>query len=123
MTTGYASPHFLYAEFDCNHCGKYGNAISTELLEVLEDVRAYFGGAPVTINSGVRCEQHNAAVGGASNSRHKVEYADAADIVVSGQAPSTVHAYLDKTYSGQYGLGQYSSFTHIDVRPNGPARW
>jgi len=123
LEPGYVSPHFRKTEFDCNHCGCYGELVSEELLEVLEDVRAHFGEAPVTINSGVRCAFHNANVGGASNSRHLDTYADAADIVVSGVTPHTVHAYLVGKYPSQYGLGSYSSFTHIDTRPNGPARW
>ena len=122
LPAGYISPHFREAEFDCNHCGKHGDLISKELLDVLEDVRARFK-ASVTINSGVRCDQHNKAVGGASNSRHKVEHADAADIVVQDVAPSKVHSYLTSTYPGKYGIGKYNSFTHIDVRPGGPARW
>ncbi len=120
---GYLSPHFREAEFDCNHCGEHGYFASPELLDVLEKMRAHFGGAAVTINSGVRCDQHNAAVGGANNSRHKTEYADAADVVVAGVSPDTVHAYFAGEYPNKYGLGRYSSFTHIDVRPGGPARW
>ena len=120
---GYVSPHFRIAEFNCNHCGKGGDLISRELLEVLEDVRAHFGGKPVTVNSGVRCDFHNKAVGGANNSRHKMENADAADIVVQDVAPATVHAYVIGKYPTKYGIGHYASFTHLDVRPSGPARW
>ena len=123
LKDGYVSPHFRYSEFDCNHCGKYGDLISAELVGVLEELRAHFGGKAVTINSGVRCDFHNQNVGGATNSRHKIENADAADIVVAGVAPSTVHEYLTQEYPGQYGIGRYSSFTHIDTRPGGAARW
>lgn len=119
---GYLSPHFREAEFDCNHCGKYGDTISMELIGVLEDCRAHFGKS-ITINSGVRCDYHNAAVGGAKNSRHKVENADAADVVVRDVAPSLVHQYFVDTYPGRYGIGKYNSFTHIDTRPGGSARW
>lgn len=123
LPEGYLSPHFREAEFDCNHCGKFGSHISRELLDVLEAVRAHFD-APVTINSGVRCGSHNAAVGGASNSRHKVEYADAADIVVSGIVASRVADYLEANDPGKWGIGRYpsSGFTHIDVRGHS-ARW
>ena len=120
---GYLSPHFREAEFDCNHCGMYGDRASPELLDVLEKMRAHFGDAVVTVNSGVRCDQHNAAVGGANNSRHKIEHADAADVVVAGISPSMVYTYFNREYPDRYGLGQYNSFTHIDVRPGGPARW
>jgi len=123
LPDGYISPHFRIAEFDCNHCGKYGDRISPELIDVLEELRRHFGGKAITINSGVRCDFHNANVGGAPNSRHKIEHADAADIVVAGVAPSTVHKYLTDEYPGQYGIGSYAGFTHLDTRPGGAARW
>lgn len=123
LPEGYVSEHFRESEFDCNHCGKYGDLISCQLLGVLEDVRAHFGGKAVTINSGVRCDTHNANVGGASQSRHKTGYADAADIVVKDIPPWLVADYLEARYPVKYGVGRYSSFTHIDTRPNGPARW
>ena len=119
----YVSTNFRYSEFDCNHCGQYGDTISLELVGVLERMRTHFGGKGVTINSGVRCEYHNAAVGGADNSRHLVGNADAADVVVRDVAPSLVHQYFVDMYPGRYGIGKYNSFTHIDTRPGGPARW
>lgn len=120
---GYVSEHFREAEFDCNHCGKGGDLISKELLRVLEELRSHFDGRAVTVTSGVRCDFHNKAVGGASNSRHLSKNADAADIVVDSVAPSVVHEYLRNEYTGRYGLGKYNSFTHIDVRPGPAARW
>lgn len=123
LPEGYLSPHFREAEFDCNHCGKYGDTAAVELIQVLEQLRAYFGDNGVTINSGVRCDYHNEAVGGASNSRHKAGNADAADIVVAHVSPQDVHEYLISTYPNKYGIGRYNSFTHIDTRPGAAARW
>jgi hypothetical protein len=66
LPEGYLSPHFRESEFTCNHCNSLeGHSTSQELLNVLEDVRAHFGAAPITINSGYRCETHNRNVGGA----------------------------------------------------------
>lgn len=116
---GDLSPHFSSSEFTCHHCGqlsKYG--VPDALLTVLENVRAHFGGVPVTINSGYRCPEHNAAVGGAEHSQH-IE-GTAADTVVAGVPAPEVYAYLDPTHEG--GLGCYDSFTHIDVRGS-RARW
>lgn len=121
LPEGYLSPHFRKTEFDCNHCGKYGETISKELLTVLEDVRAKFG--TVVVNSGVRCRTHNTNVGGAHNSRHLVGNADAADIVCPSTSVSNLRSYLLKKYPDRYGIGKYDSFVHIDVRPGGPARW
>lgn len=122
LSEGYLSPHFRIAEFDCNHCGLYGETIAPELIKVLEDCRAHFN-CPITINSGVRCEQHNDAVGGVTNSRHLYTNADAADIAVAEASPRQVHDYLVTKYPNKYGIGKYDSFTHVDTRPGGPARW
>jgi uncharacterized protein YcbK (DUF882 family) len=83
-------------------------------------VRDHFG-QPVTINSGYRCPSHNAAVGGATKSQHLDGIA--ADISVKDVKPSDVYAYIEQLLAGTGGLGKYSTFTHVDVRTNGPARW
>lgn len=124
LRAGYVSFHFREAEFDCNHCGRYGNLISRPLLAVLESVRDHFGGAAITVNSGVRCDLHNANVGSVKNSRHRTEFADAADIVVRGVVASRVADYLEANDPGAWGIGRYprAGFTHIDVRGYS-ARW
>jgi uncharacterized protein YcbK (DUF882 family) len=119
LPDGYVSAHFRRDEFTCNHCGKLPDgAPPQELLAILEDVRAQFGGKPVTINSGYRCPTHNANVGGASNSEHLK--GTAADIVVRDVPSGQVYAYLDPGHNG--GLGSYPTFTHVDVRGS-RARW
>lgn len=119
LPPGYLSPHFTEWEFCCHHCGELpAEGIDTDLLVVLEDVRTHFGGKPVTVNSGYRCPDHNASVGGVEDSQH-VE-GKAADITVADTSPTEVHAYLDSRHEG--GLGLYSTFVHIDVRGY-RARW
>lgn len=112
------SPYFKREEFACK-CGCGFDTVDTELLDILDDVREYFN-APVTINSACRCEKHNEEVGGSKGSQHKL--GRAADIVVRGKTPEEVHDYLDSKYPDSYGLGRYSTFTHIDSRDN-KARW
>ena len=112
------SEHFSRSEFACR-CGCGFDSISPELITVLEDVRMHFG-APVKINSGCRCEKHNAKVGGVPNSQHVQGIA--ADIVVIGINTNRVADYLERKYPDRYGVGRYSSFTHIDVR-QAKARW
>ena len=115
------SQNFRKTEFACNHCGDLGpNGIDQELLNVLEMLRTHFGNTPVTITSGYRCQTHNTNVGSTESSQHRK--GTAADIQVKDVAPNTVHAYLVGKYPNQYGIGRYSSFTHIDVRAN-KARW
>ncbi len=112
--------HFSRREFACRDgCGF--DTVDAQLLEVLTVVREHFD-APVTITSGCRCAEHNAAVGGSPNSQHLL--GRAADFVVQGVAPDEVADWLDRTYAGRLGIGRYpkSGFTHVDSRLI-PARW
>jgi uncharacterized protein YcbK (DUF882 family) len=88
----------------------------TQLANRLQVIRDLLG-KPIIINSGYRTPEHNAAVGGSKNSFHMKGMA--ADIVVPGMPASEVQRFL-KNWSG--GLGSYTHFTHVDIRPN-RARW
>lgn len=110
---GASTAHFSQSEFQCSCCGSLGGGMKTSLLLRLEALRAKLGGNSITVNSGYRCPAHNAAVGGEDNSYHMKSVA--ADIAVSGVAPSTV-ANNAETIFGDGGLGRYSNFTHVDVR-------
>jgi len=115
---GDLSKHFNRSEFACS-CGCGSDTVDAELISVLEEIRTHFE-RPVVINSGVRCEKHNAGIGGAPKSKHVVS--KAADIDVVGIDPFDVYQYLNFKYPEKYGIGKYSNWTHIDVRPN-KARW
>ena len=111
--------YFSRSEFACR-CGcEPSPTVDFELLEVLDDVRGHFG-SPLSINSGVRCEAHNAAVGGGSKSQHLL--GRAADLSSATVSPHAVQSYLLDKYQHKYGIGVYDTFTHIDTRPN-KARW
>lgn len=106
------SANFNSKEFDCKGNGCCSETlVDAKLIEYLQKIRDHFG-VPITINSGYRCEKHNAAVGGASKSKHK--YGQAADIVVKGVAPLKVAQYAESL--GILGIGQYPTFVHIDTR-------
>ena len=111
------SEYFTRAEFACK-CGCSFNTVDYELLRVLTYIREHFD-KPVHINSGCRCESHNASVGGSDNSQHLV--GRAADIRVDGVEPHLVYELADNMEVG--GLGAYDTFTHIDTRSNQRARW
>lgn len=114
---GNISKNFNRSEFACKDgCGF--DAVDVELLSVLEGVRSKFG--PVKINSACRCEDHNHSVGGTRKSQHVK--GKAADIVLKSQDPIEIFDYLDRKYPNKYGLGDYDTFTHIDVRKK-KARW
>lgn len=116
---GDLSKDFSRHEFACK-CGCGFDTVDAELLNVLQDIRDHFG-RPIIISSACRCDKHNKKVGGSDDSQHKL--GRAADINVKRMPPESVQRYLEGKYTGAYGIGRYSTFTHIDTRSNGPARW
>lgn len=113
------SRNFFRSEFSCR-CGCGFDTVDSELIIVLQSVRDHYG-ASVTITSGCRCSAHNKRVAGSKKSKHLE--GRAADIVVAGVAPSAVYQHLVSIYPDKYGIGKYSTFTHIDTRTGAPARW
>ena len=80
--------NFNSNEFDCKGNGCCNSTkIDTTLISLLQKLREHFGKS-VRINSGFRCEKHNAAVGGTSGSHHK-----------TGQAADIVKLFHGQTYS------------------------
>lgn len=116
---GDLSKHFSRSEFACQ-CGKCESiAVDHELVEVLEKLRRHTG-QPITITSAYRCAKHNRAVGGATKSKHRLGIA--ADIQVKNFPPRDIANYFRAEYPTQYGIGEYETFVHIDVRKDA-ARW
>ena len=80
----------------------------------LEVLRAATG--TLVVNSGRRCRLHNAAVGGAPLSQHKVGIA--CDVRLAGHDP--VDLARAAVASGFRGLGFGRSFLHLDARVRPP---
>lgn len=112
------SKHFRRKEFACK-CGCGFDTVDYELIVTLENLRDHFG-APIMIDSGCRCKKRNQQVGGKVKSQHML--GKAADIRVIGIMPKEVAEYLDWIYPHSHGIGDATSFTHIDVREK-KARW
>jgi uncharacterized protein YcbK (DUF882 family) len=91
-----------------------------KVVDALEEIRKMYGNRPMQINSWYRDPATNAAVGGASQSRHLS--GDAVDFVFAGISPFDVYAKLDPWWGSKGGLASSSVFTHIDVRGY-RARW
>ena len=105
--------------------------VRPELVKILDKAREHLG-VPLRINSGVRCDNHNLAVGGVSTSLHlghplKGKVADrvgyAADVTYSNAALrnplNMCRLYMALESFGRpisLGLGLYPSFVHCDVR-------
>lgn len=112
------SANFKVKEFACTD-GSDPIFIDTDLVNVLQKIRTYFGKS-VTITSAYRTPTRNKAVGGETYSQH--QYGRAADIKVKGIAPKKVAAYAEQLLPNKGGIGTYSTFTHVDVRST-KARW
>jgi uncharacterized protein YcbK (DUF882 family) len=106
-------------EFLCPCCGR-GKA--ARLLVLCLDLLRAAWGEPVIVNSGWRCEAHNAAVGGAKNSRHKTGCA--ADIRAPNGGDRAAFAALTARLYGLPGweIRVRDSFVHIAVPRGEEAR-
>ncbi len=119
---GDLSPHFNRWEFACK-CGKCTPiAVDYKLVKELEFLRMAVDNA-ITITSGYRCKEHNEVVQKAANpkyvpcsSKSKHMFGIAADIKVKGWSPAAVYNLLAGWHPDTYGLKEYSSWVHFDVR-------
>lgn len=116
----------------CPCCQRFLLEPMRRLCEELEEFRdrcwqAAGREVPVNVDSGYRCETHNAEVGGEPNSQHTRGLA--ADVRIPA-----IHLYqalmLAEACPGfcSGGIGLYynqqgSGFLHLDLRATGPARW
>ena len=107
--------YFERSEFACK-CGKYCDGFPAEpekkLVTVADRVREHFGKAAI-VSSGVRCKQHNANVGGVTNSRHLT--GKAMDFRVSGKPASEVLAYAQKQPEIRYTYAIDKNYIHMDI--------
>ena len=112
------SPHFTLNEMACKD-GSDEVLYSTELMSMLEKLRAY-GGFTVHINSGYRSPSYNRKIGGASKSQHTL--GTAADIVVkkNGKTVSAKKICCLCQDLGFKGVAYISeSAVHVDMRSSG----
>ena len=108
--------YFKKAEFACKCGGKYCNGypedMSEKVVKVADRTRRHFGKA-ATVSSGLRCEKHNAHVGGVSNSRHR--YGKAIDFCIAGKSSAQVLAYVQQQPEIRYAYAIDGSYVHMDV--------
>lgn len=113
------SEFFTREEFRCQCGGKYCDGFPVEpepdLVRFCNEFRRRLG-VPVTIvdsgGSGVRCPQHNAAVGGVANSNHL--YGKAADLH-SGKSPEEMYRVAEEILGNTGELGLYNWGIHVGV--------
>jgi len=96
------------------------------LCRVLRDLRSAIRPMPVRVSSWYRDSSYNLRIGGVARSMHMT--CGAADVIKAGFTPDEVADILERhPDSGEFGIGRYKTFTHIDIRGrigrNAPARW
>ena len=119
---------FTREEFRCQCGGKYCNGFPAEPVEetvrMADEIRRR-AGVPLKVNSGVRCKQHNADVGGVWNSLHlsgqAVDLAPIGGNVSVAQLQEIAAQVQAERMPNRGGLGRYDWGVHID---NGKySRW
>jgi zinc D-Ala-D-Ala carboxypeptidase len=124
-----STTHFNWSEFTDRSTGTFdGGKLSSSAVREnvrramykLEALRLKLGNKPITVNSGFRNIQHNADIGGASDSMHM--YGTAADLDVPGVANKTV--YQKAETCGFSGLETYNTdHQHVDARADMGRDW
>ena len=115
LKPGYITPHFQRREFACK-CGCGADNIDPALVQMCETIRDSIG-VPLIVNSGVRCEKHNAKVGGVKGSYHT--QGKAVDLSCTLGARKLFEAIRNLYEAGKLpGLEYcllYPTFVHIDI--------
>ena len=117
--------NFSLSEFECK-CGcempAFVKENVKELAENLQVLRDVVG--RIDLTNAYRCKEHNADVGGATNSQHIK--GKAADIKSNTLSPSEIASITDDLMKSEKfklgGIGIYNTFTHVDIREY-KARW
>lgn len=106
--------YFKESEFACP-CGCGENRIDPAFVLKLDALR-HDCGFSFHVNSGYRCDAHNAEVGGAEHSAHKMDEATgmstAADIKVANSAQRFIMLKHAPKYFDRIGIG--GTFVHVD---------
>lgn len=107
---GWRWPHFTPQEMASRGDGSL--RLSGDAMDALEAARVALG-EPFIILSAYRDPLHNARVGGAPLSRHKM--GDAFDIALRGHRKTELYAACKA--AGFRGFGMYKTFLHVDMGP------
>jgi uncharacterized protein YcbK (DUF882 family) len=95
--------------------------LDTEFALTLDTLREMLG-RPMVITSGVRCEKHNTAVGGAAKSKHVQRIA--VDVSTNGWTSDEKYELIRLALLLKLGgVGLHSKFIHLDSRTDNKAVW
>lgn len=108
--------YFKREEFKCQCGGKYCNGFpyepSERLIRLADKVREELG-VPMTVSSGLRCDKHNAEVGGVPTSYHRL--GRAMDFAAKGKTASQILAIVKQHPEVHYTYAINSNYVHMDV--------
>lgn len=105
----------------CSMCAENPMRPATKMpvIQAVQSLRDYLS-RPLIVTCGVRCPAHNQAVGGAPDSRHLPEFADAVDIYTDNSREA------DQIMEAVYHLSRFTvkevcaHHIHLDQRPGIP---
>lgn len=107
--------YFSKKEFACKcgrYCGGYSAQMQRGVVELADRAREELKGVGF-ISSGLRCSQHNANVGGVSNSRHLS--GKAIDLRIEGKSARQTLAWAQKQPEVRYAYAIDANYVHLDV--------
>ena len=115
--------NFKVSEFTCK-CGCGHNPIDQRVIDMAQTIRDALG-VPVRVNSGCRCEKHNAKSGGVKGSKHIT--GKAADLSCSLGAVKMFETVKKLQAEGKlpdldYCI-RYKTFIHIDSGGKRKSLW
>lgn len=108
--------YFGMDEFKCSCCGKV--KMDTLFLAQLDNARDY-AGVPFFINSGYRCEKHNAEVGSTSRNHTSGKAAD----ISCTTGPIRIKMVMGLIRAGFRRIGIKKSFIHADSMDDVESMW
>lgn len=115
--------NFKVNEFACK-CGCGFNIIDQKTMDMAQKIRAKLD-MPVHVNSGCRCEKHNARVGGVKGSQHTL--GKAADLSCSLGVKRMLKAIKELYASGELEelryCKEYNTFIHVDCGKKRKSIW
>ena len=107
--------YFSRKEFACkcsSYCDGYPAQMQRGVVELADRAREELKGVGF-VSSGLRCPQHNANVGGVSNSRHLS--GKAIDLRIEGKSARQTLAWVQKQPEVRYAYAIDANFVHMDV--------
>lgn len=107
--------YFTREEFACK-CGKFCDGYPVQMqravVELADGAREHFG-SPATVVSGLRCQNHNANVGGVANSQHM--HGEAVDLCIQGVTADALLRYIQKQPGVRYAYKINATNVHFDI--------